>query len=150
MFSKRNKDTVFNALSQVKLFEGLNKKQLKEIEKIGYLRNFVNEEIVFYKGEPSYGIYVVLRGQVNVCIRNKNLQKYRPFDFFGELCMVKDNIRTATAISKGESVLFYIHEPALKDLFSSDPKIGFCIYENTLSILSEIVQQCDKRMLSSR
>ena len=147
LFSKRNKRTVYSALRQVVLFEDLNKSQLRKIEKRGHIRKFKDKEILFYKGDPSYGIYIVLRGQVDVTIHKKVFQSYKPFDFFGEFALVKGTVRTATTNSVGESTLLYLSEPDLKELFSEDPKMGFSVYEKMLMILSRIYVEYDNQCL---
>lgn len=144
LFSKRKQDTVLSALKKVIIFEDLNSKQLKKIESIGHLRYFKKDEYIFKEGDPSYGLYIVLRGEVDVTQKKKLLQKYRPFDFFGEFALVRDMERTASAKAKIPSTLLYLHEPDLKGIFMEDPKIGFSVYEKMMHILTQLIIKLDK------
>lgn len=147
LFTKRNQRTVYDVLRSVALFDTLSRSQLKKIERIGHIRYFDKDEVVFYKGEPSYGMYVVLDGDIAVCIGKSKLQKYTKGDFFGEFAIVKDSVRTATASSVQKSILFYLNETDLKQLFSEDPKLGFDVYEKIINMLVEMLTKFDEELL---
>ena len=143
-FSKNKKRTVFSALKNVVLFENLSSKQVKKIEHIGHLRTFKDKEVVFYKGDPSYGLFILLDGKVNVCLSKRHIQEYCPFDYFGEFSLIQDSKRTATAIANGSTKLYYLPSTQLKDLFKNDARMGLQIYERIFETLIRIIKRYDK------
>jgi CRP-like cAMP-binding protein len=147
IFSKQNKRSVMKGLQRVVLFEDLTKRQMKRIVSIGHIRYFSAEEVVFYKEEPSYGLYIVLKGEIEVCIGKRVLQKYKPFDFFGEFSLVENDIRSATAVSRGKSTLFYIPQHELNKLFNNDYKLAFLIYKKMVKNLAKLVKEYDSYLI---
>ena len=148
LFSKRNKKNLTSALRQVMLFENLTNKQIRKIEAIGHIRYFKENEPVFFKGDPAYGMYIVLRGEVAIYAGNIKIQTYKPFDFFGEFAIADENYRTATAISVTSSTLFYISRDELLDLFRQDHRIAFIVYERLIKMFSKIIEKYDELLLS--
>jgi len=62
------KETTISILKRVPIFQGLNKSDLHEFEKIIHLRHFKADETIFWEGEPGVGMYIVQEGLVAICI----------------------------------------------------------------------------------
>ena len=64
-FNKKNADSpVIHALQSVPVFNELTPKQFKEISRLIHKRNYKKGEIIFKKGAPGEGMYVILSGSV--------------------------------------------------------------------------------------
>jgi len=151
LFSAKKRRRVFDVLRKSFLFAGLSNDQLKKIEDLGHIRRFKGEEIIFYKGEPSYGLYIVLEGEVRIKIKDLEVQVYTKGDFFGEFSLIKeDSVRTATALSIGNSTLFYISSTSLKDLFKYYPKIGLSVYERLVEVFGSIIIEYNIEIIKSK
>ncbi len=131
-FFQKRKPKVVDALKKVRLFRGLTEKQVKTLAKNSYLRRYKDEELVFYKNEPAYGLFIVLKGSVEIREGKKLLVTYRPYNSFGEFAMLRDATRAADAITKGETVLCYLFKEDLNSLFLKDPKMCIKMYQNLL------------------
>ena len=107
-FLRKRQPKVADALRKVAMFSGLTDKQIKKLAKKCYVRNYRTEELVFYKNEPAYGLFIVLRGSVEIRDGKKLLATYNQFSSFGEFAMLKEATRAADAITRGETVLCYL------------------------------------------
>lgn len=154
LLGKKRKKSVSSTLKQISLFGDLNKKQIKEIINIGHIRNYKDKEIIFRKDEPSYGMFIVLSGQVDVFIKNKRkkeiLGSYDNGDYFGEISLIEGNIRKASAEAKGETKLFYIFKDDLKELLYKDKQICISFYENLTKGLIEKLDYLDAILMEDK
>ena len=129
-------------LSSVPIFDSLSARQLRKIHKLIHVRNFTEGEIIFRQGDPGVGLYVIRDGQVDVYneyddLTRRKIAILKPGDFFGEISLLNDSSRSATAVSSHKSVLFGLFRPDLLGVMDSDPKLGLRL----IYCLSQIVAE---------
>ena len=150
-FLRKRKKSLPDALKKVELFSSLNKGELKEVAKICYLRHYRDDEIIFRKDEPSYGIFIVLKGEVEIFLQSKRkkltLGKYEPFEYFGEFSLVENTARKANAVSEGETTLCYIFREDLAQVFIKNPKLGLTVYEKIVGLLVERLEYANETLI---
>ena len=153
IFSRR-KQSILEVLKGIELFQGLSTKDLKKIMRVGYIRNNEKNELVFRKGDPSYGMYIILRGEMNAYLkRNKkewSLAKIHAGEYFGEIAFSKDAKRAANCKATEKSTVLYIFAKDMKRLFKQYPKIGFVVYENVLARLYSFLEFAEEEFLRLR
>src|SRR3989338_1884338 len=96
----RKKIALSKVLRQTFIFHDLTRSQVKKVSNTVYVRKYSPGEFIFYKGDPSSAMYVVLKGQVDVTINNKILATLKSGEFFGEIALLDDAKRTASAVAK--------------------------------------------------
>ena len=116
-------------LSRVPIFSQLTARELRKLAAIVHRREYTASEYVFSQGDPGLGMYVVQDGQVEIIFTDpagvkKNLAVLRPGDFFGELSLLDESPRSASAIAKGHSRIIGFFRPDLIDLLNRSPKSG--------------------------
>lgn len=140
IFAKK-KTPLTSILRNTELFSHLKNKDIERLFQIGHVRQYDSNEIIFNQGEPSFGTYVILEGSVEIFWKNKKSEEHiSSFDsgeFFGELSLVANNKRTASARSVGNTTLFYIYSKDLRNYFLRNPLLGMSVYEKMLSIMSK-------------
>ena len=120
-----------------KLFDNFSDYELKKLSHFMHQRIFADEEVIIEEGDSGFGFYVIFNGNVEIYSkRNRivdgvtnvwqqfviNLSKH---EYFGELSLLeKQNIRNATAVSKGSSILLGIYKPDIEELIERYPLIG--------------------------
>jgi CRP-like cAMP-binding protein len=67
-------------------------------------------ETVFTEGQPAELMYVVKRGEVEILKDGRVIETVEPEGFFGELALVDNSPRSATARAKTECELMPINE----------------------------------------
>lgn len=131
IFKAKNGDrqTLREQLKRIPLFAELNKGELKEIERLIHLRQYKSGEVIFWEDEPGVGMYVVHAGEVGIykafgTSQQKELARLQAADFFGEMALLEDESRSATAVALTDSRLLGLFHPDFFDLFKRKPQLG--------------------------
>jgi CRP-like cAMP-binding protein len=84
-------------LARVTLFSGLNKRQLRQLAKHVKEREFRPGVTVVKEGTMSgVGFFVVADGEAIVSVEGAEVARVGPGDYFGELALITEDVRTAT------------------------------------------------------
>ena len=145
---RKNKDenSILLKLKQNILFQDLSSSELKMVEQIVHTRNYRAGEVVFRQGELGVGMYIIVRGEVNIYVeeiqpqtgesRSNLITQLKEDDFLGDLALIEDNSRrSATAIAQDDSVLIGFFKPDLIEITKRNPVAGVKI----LFRLSEVL-----------
>ncbi len=129
-------------LKQVPVFRGLTKREYREVEKLIHERTYKPEETVFKENAPGEGMYIILSGKVEICMNgsdpNKNiLAELGNGEFFGELSLLDDDIRSATAVSVDHSRLLGFFRPDLFSLLERNPELGNKLLLNLARVIGK-------------
>ncbi len=66
---------------------------------------FSRGQTIFREGEPGDRLYIVVEGQVDVLIDDQLLETVQPGGILGEMALVDDKPRSATAVARVDCVL---------------------------------------------
>ena len=96
-------------------------------------------ETVFSEGDVGTEMFVIQSGSVEIAKRMKDEMKtlsvLEKGDFFGEMALLEDDCRSATAVARGETRLFGVIHPDLFHLFRRKPQLGVKL----LSALTDVL-----------
>jgi len=65
---------------------------------------------IFKEGEPGLVMFVIKEGEIELRIRGRLFETLGPDEFFGEMALVEQSVRCATAIAKTDCKLAPINE----------------------------------------
>ena len=94
---------------------------------------FAEGEVIFTEGNYGKSAYILLRGEVAITTKNKAGQEVvlttvQKGQMFGELALMTDSRRTATATARTACEVLYINQEKLQNkLDSADPFLKFWI-----------------------
>ncbi len=125
----RESDSLESLLSKVPIFSQLTDKELRRLRAIVHQREYAADEYIFSQGDPGLGMYVVEEGEVDIRMiepdgEEKLLAVLKPGDFFGELSLLDESPRSASAVAKNYSRIIGFFRPDLIDLLNRSPKSG--------------------------
>ncbi len=125
----RQKESIFSILRKVPLFKGMNKSELNEFDKIIHRRKYKEQETIFYEGEPGVGMYIVQEGAVGIYKNTvedekEELAQLSAGEFFGELALLDETPRSATAVALEDTRILGLFLPDLLDLIDRKPRLG--------------------------
>jgi len=87
--------------------------------------DYPDHTYLFHEGDPSDGVYLVLKGQVEIVriagTREKILQTVAPGDYFGEVAVLDGLGRSTSARARGETVIGKIPGKVLLDVLAASP-----------------------------
>lgn len=113
-------------LAEVKLFELLSRDDLGALAEVVDYQKLNPNEILFHAGDPGESLFIVKSGEVELFIKDTAGQKIvltvaGEQDLFGELSMLDNKPRSATATALTESELFVLDRDDLRLLFQKNP-----------------------------
>ena len=110
-----NKKKIFydERLVDVPFLKKLKPRELGLFNRMIYKRNFKKGEMIFKKNYPNVVLYILMKGTVQILLdkdKSTVIAELEPFSFFGELGMYIDTKRSASVISKSNTVLIFINQ----------------------------------------
>ena len=124
-----NKESLAETLQNVPIFHDLSPRELKTLERAVHIRTYGAGEPVFLETEPGAGIYVIRSGRVDIVLKYKTenrliLAELESGDFFGEMALLGDTSRSATALARERSELIGFFHPDLIEIINLHPSMG--------------------------
>ena len=146
-----NERSVAAILRRIPVFTSLSKSEMKQVEKIVYLRNYQEGEVIFVEGEPGAGMYVIESGKIRICLgpntdENHEIALLEHGDFFGELALIDDHPRSATAVAIAPARLIGFFRSELISIISRSPRLGVKLQQNMMQILVKRLRVTDQRL----
>ena len=134
--------TIAAALARVPIFKGLSRAELGQVKNMVHARTYQPDEIVFLEGQPGTGMYVVTSGGVSIALNYRHeheivLAQLREGDFFGELSLLDESARSASAVAVGATELVGFFRSDLMDLIEKSPRMGSKIMMALAEVLGE-------------
>lgn len=116
-------------LGSVSFFKHLPESALKDIVFAGQIRNFSANSTIFREGEPSAGMHVLLRGQVNLCKVGLQGIEYivyiiKPVIMFNEITVIDNQANPVTANTTVDSTTWQVSYDQYKMLMNRYPEVG--------------------------
>ena len=109
-------------LAAVPLFEGLSKRQLKQVAKLATLVEHPQGTTIVKQGGPGESLMAVISGEAKIQVNGKTVGRVLPGDHFGEISLLDGGARSASVISATPVTLLRIpHEDFLKALVNDSP-----------------------------
>jgi CRP-like cAMP-binding protein len=123
---KKTVQNIYSVLAKIPIFKDLSKKELRSIERILHRRSYKSDEVLFREGDPGVGMYIIESGRVNITLghENKLLAVLSDNEFFGEIALLSETPRTATATSVANSSILGFFQSDLFGLLETNPRMG--------------------------
>jgi CRP-like cAMP-binding protein len=120
---------VADLLGRVPVFSTLERADLERIAEVSVPRTFEPGQAVFREGDASDTCYVVREGHGRAIRthgdgRTITLAGFGPGDFFGELAMFEDELRSATVEAIERMSVIGVLGPDMRRLMSEHPQIA--------------------------
>lgn len=117
-------------LESVGLFQGLNAGEWQSLRRMAQERQFATGREIFREGDPGDGVYVVRDGLVEIAhfMDGKNhhvFSQLGPGEIFGEMAVIENRPRSATAIATREARVYFIPRDEMLALLKRSPGLAF-------------------------
>ena len=138
---------LFPKLRAIPLFRELNRRELQAVVELIEIRKYSTGDVVFEQGVPGDGVYVVLKGCVEVIQKDSEggermlLAQSESGSFFGEIALLEDVPRTAAAVATEDTKLVLFSRDALHQLAEQRPHLGVKIAIQLARIVAERLRQ---------
>jgi CRP/FNR family cyclic AMP-dependent transcriptional regulator len=130
-------------LGDVLLFKGMGKNLLRKLLIDLIEKKYAAGDVIFHEGDGGKALYVLLEGSVRIMKRSssgdKTLAVLGPGSHFGELALINQCSRFATAVAEEESLLLIMYKSYFDDLIRGNSAISSKILLNLTEILSNYI-----------
>ncbi len=144
-------ENIFKTLKNVPIFSDLSKKELGEIEKIIHRREFKKGEPIFRMGDPGLGMYIIINGSIDIVEekekgKSTSLAILKDGAFFGDLALLDEAPRSASAIANETSSILGFFRPDFLDLLYRKPNLGIKILFSLAKIIGERLRRTNEQL----
>ena len=135
-------DKYFHFLKKVKFFKSLSNEDIHEIEAVCQKQLFESGTIIFSEGTLGYHFYIILTGNVEIIKDYNNstqdsLIVLTQEQSFGELALIDNFPRSATAIARQKTELLSISRNDFHSVVKNSAPISFSIMKSLSSMIRE-------------
>src|SRR5690606_854062 len=89
--------------------------------------------VVIREGDAGDAMFVLLEGELAITVQDKRIDYLRPGMILGEMAMIDDRPRSATATAIADSTLVYLNRAQFQELISRSPAFALRVM-NIMSI----------------
>jgi CRP-like cAMP-binding protein len=84
-------------------------------------RDFKAGDVIFRQGDPAQELFIIQSGEVEIRLGNRVLETLPQFSIFGEMALIDNAPRSATAIAASDVKLVSVSEKQFLFLISNTP-----------------------------
>ena len=84
-------------------------------------RDFKAGDVIFRQGDPARELFIVQSGEVEIHLGNRLLETLPQYSIFGEMALIDNAPRSATAIAATDAKLVPVSEKQFLFLISNTP-----------------------------
>lgn len=110
-------------LRTVPLFEEMPGHELRAVAEMLSVVEIAKDETLFRKGDPGHDLFIVKRGLVSLRDGSVEISVAREQDFFGELALLDNEPRAASAVTKEQTSLLRLRSADFRELMARRPQI---------------------------
>lgn len=92
--------------------------------------------VIITEGEEGNHMYVVMKGEVNISLKNRTIATAVPGEIIGEMALINSEIRSATATAKTDCRLALIDQASFTALLRHVPEFAL----HVMKVLTDRLQ----------
>jgi CRP-like cAMP-binding protein len=138
-------------LAQIDIFSGLPPSHLRRVVDIGVEEEYKYNAKVFSEGDAGDKFYLILDGAIRISrfvpgMGEEALAVLRSGAYFGEMSLIDDAPRSATALAHEKTRLFVVGRTDLEDLLFVDRDLAYELLWNFVRTLSRRLRATNDKM----
>ena len=132
---------------QVPLFSGLEEEDLESLISVANVRKYAKDGVIFFEQDVGDALFVILSGRIKVTILSDDgreiiLAMLSESEFFGEMSLLDDEPRSATAIALQQTEMVVLHQRDFLSIVEKRPRVLI----NLLSVLSSRLRKANNQI----
>ncbi len=121
-------------LELVPLFSDCSSQVLDQLAEVTTEFEFAADTPIVQQGQVGNGLYIIVSGGARIVAGSGELARFGPGDFFGELSVIDQQPRTATAFALGDTVCLALASWDLVAVLEREPVLA-------MNLLRELVRR---------
>ena len=137
-------------LKKIPLFADLTENEIYQVMKLSFEKKYPKDSTLFVEGMSGEVLYIIKDGSVDIIKKTDKgevvLSTLKTGEFLGELSLIDDSKRSATARVAEESTLVVITRKCFQDMLKGDPHITSKLLLHILRVTAGRLRATDKRL----
>ena len=135
------------------IFTYLEDFEMRKVYNIMFQKTYPANDTIFEEGKIGKALFFILSGNVSIikhisANKTKEIAALKSGDFFGEMALLEELPRSATAKTTEATEVYLIYKSNFDELLSSNPRIGIKIILNIVKILSSRLRNTSASIVS--
>jgi len=126
-----------DALRKVPLLAGLSDRELQRLAGQLHERKFPAGSTVVSEGATGTGFFVITGGEAEVEVGGQMRSKLGPGDYFGEMALIDEGIRSATITAVTDLICYGMTPWEFKPFVDEHPEVAWTLLQNMTRRLRE-------------
>jgi CRP-like cAMP-binding protein len=122
-------DEKLELLKRAPLLEGLGRREIEEVGRLAEEVDVPAGQVLMREGEAGREFFVIVDGAVAIVREGVRVRTMTGGDFFGEIALLAEGPRTATATAEEASKLLVLGHREFHSLMDRFPAIRTCVLE---------------------
>jgi CRP/FNR family cyclic AMP-dependent transcriptional regulator len=122
-------DEKLELLKRVPLLSGLGRREIEEVGRLAEEIDVGAGRVLMREGDTGREFFVVVDGSVGIDRGGTRIRTLGNGDFFGEIALLAEGPRTATATTDSEAKLLVLGHREFHSLMDQFPGIRTCVLE---------------------
>src|SRR5437588_2930050 len=141
-------------LKNNKLFSGMLAAELQALEQTAQLNTYKAGRNVFQEGDPGDGLYIIVEGKVQItCLLGQDqrivLSRLDDGDFFGEMAVLDNQPRSATATAETDAKVYFILRDDLLKVLECSPRLAASLVKEFSQRMRDFNHQYTREVLQA-
>ena len=141
-------------LRSLVLFKDLRDRELGYLAQALHARTYHAGETIFLEGDIGRALFIIESGKIELSRQGEDgkpvpVYTAQPGEFFGEMALLEQLPRTASAVAAERSHLYLLYRSKLESLLSHHPRIGASIMAHLAQLLSARLRRATARVVAS-
>ncbi|HTA17268.1 MAG TPA: cyclic nucleotide-binding domain-containing protein [bacterium] len=137
-------------LKKIPLFAELTENEIYQVMKLSFEKKYPKDSTLFVEGMSGEVLYIIKQGSVDIIKKTDKgevvLSTLHDGEFLGELSLIDDSKRSATARVAEDSMLVVITRKCFQDMLKGDPHITSKLLLHILRVTAGRLRATDKRL----
>ena len=137
---------VLRAWSESPLLQGVRAGVARKLVALTHVRHYRAGEFLFREGEAGVAGALIIHGQVQIQSGGRDLVTLSDGDFFGEVALLEDAPRTASAVAATDVQVSFLVRYQLEEFVRHRPRAGLDIMNNLARLLAGRLHQINSQI----
>lgn len=124
-------------LREVPLFSLCSRNELRDIAQLGTETEVEAGTALTTRGHRGNEFFLVLEGVASCRVGRREVRRFGPGDFFGEMALLYGGVRSADVVATSDMRLLVLDSREFRSMLSTTPVIGIKMLANLAKRLSE-------------
>jgi CRP/FNR family cyclic AMP-dependent transcriptional regulator len=122
-------DEKLELLKRVPLLSGLGRREIEEVGRLAEEIDVPSGKVLMREGDTGREFFVLVNGTVGIDRGGTSIRTMEGGDFFGEIALLAEGPRTATATTESDAKLLVLGHREFHSLMDQFPAIRTCVLE---------------------